>query len=234
MSPDTLFMLPMWYVAFLLSLTCHEAAHALAAKWGGDLTAYNEGQVSLSPLPHMKREPLGTIAFPIITFFLSGWMMGWASAPYDPYWQIRHPRRAALMALAGPIANFILVAIAAVLIRVGITTGVFEAPGSIRFAQLVIASQPGIAEAAATFLSILFSLNLLLGTFNLLPVPPLDGITAIGLFLPEETALKLADIARNSQYVFLGLFVAWKVFDEIFAPIFSFALKLLHPGLTYG
>src|SRR6185369_342258 len=74
---------------------------------GGDPTAYEAGQVSLSPWPHIRREPWGTVLVPLLTFFTyagtgSAWMMGWASAPFDPLWEHRHPRRAAAMALAGP------------------------------------------------------------------------------------------------------------------------------------
>ena len=75
MTPEQIALFPLWYVAFLLSLTCHEAAHALVAKWGGDLTAYSSGQVTLNPLPHIRREPFGTVLVPILSFLLSGWML---------------------------------------------------------------------------------------------------------------------------------------------------------------
>ena len=90
-----------WYVVFLLSTTCHEASHAWAAKLGGDLTAFHGGQVSLDPIPHIRREPFGMVIFPLLTYATGGWMMGWASAPYDPSWSERYPRRAAWMSLAG-------------------------------------------------------------------------------------------------------------------------------------
>ena len=108
MSHNDLVLIPLWYAVFLLSLTCHEAAHAFMAYRGGDPTAYAGGQVTLNPLPHIQREPFGTIVIPLITFVSMGWMMGWASAPYDPLWEDRHPRRAAAMAAAGPAANAIL------------------------------------------------------------------------------------------------------------------------------
>ena len=227
---------PIWYVVFLLSLTCHEAAHALAAKWGGDLTAFNAGQVTLDPIPHMRREPFGTILFPILSFLLSkgSWMIGWASAPYDPAWQQRYPRRAALMALAGPIANFILVLIAALAIWIGIWNGNFLAPQSINFTQVVAPGQTtGLPNALATFFSILFSLNLLLGTFNLLPFPPLDGNTVVGLFLSESAALKFYEFSHNQAFSLIGLFAAWKIFDYVFRPVFVFALNVLYPGASY-
>ena len=89
-----------WYFVFLYSTVCHEAAHAWAAMKLGDDTAYRGGQVTLDPVPHIRREPVGMVIFPIITFFLNAaqgvtWMMGWASAPYDPEWASQNPRHAA-------------------------------------------------------------------------------------------------------------------------------------------
>ena len=118
-----------WYVVFLLSTTCHEAAHAWAAQLGGDLTAFHGGQVSLDPIPHIRREPFGMVIFPLLTYATGGWMMGWASAPFDPHWSERYPRRAAWMSLAGPGANFTLAILAGILIHIGIWTGFFRSPG---------------------------------------------------------------------------------------------------------
>ena len=85
LSPEALVQGLIWYVVFLFSTTCHEASHSLAAKWGGDLTAFRGGQVTLNPLPHMKREPFGMLVVPLLSFLLGDWMIGWASAPYDPF-----------------------------------------------------------------------------------------------------------------------------------------------------
>jgi len=85
LSPEALVQGLVWYVVFLFSTTCHEASHSLAAKWGGDLTAFRGGQVTLNPLPHMKREPFGMLVVPLLSFLLGDWMIGWASAPYDPF-----------------------------------------------------------------------------------------------------------------------------------------------------
>jgi len=233
MRPDQIALAPMWYVIFLLSLTCHEGSHALAAKLGGDPTAFEGGQVTLNPIPHMKREPFGTILFPLLTYFMSGWMMGWASAPFDPRWAQRHPRRAAWMALAGPAANLALVLLAGAAIHVGIVAGIFALPESIRFTHVVAAAPGSVAEGAATFLSILFSLNLLLMAFNLLPLPPLDGITAIGVFLPERAALRVAQWGHQPAFMLLGMVVAWRLFGYLFDPIFNLGLMLLYPGQHY-
>jgi hypothetical protein len=101
-------------ITFIVSTTVHEAAHALFAKLGGDLTAYRGGQVTLNPLPHIRREPFGMVLIPLITLYWSGNQscFGYASTPIDPFWAIRHPRRAALMSAAGPLANLLLAAIA--------------------------------------------------------------------------------------------------------------------------
>ena len=229
LSTEDFALAPLWYIAFLLSLTCHEAAHALAAKWGGDLTAFHGGQVTLNPVPHMRREPWGTILVPWLSYLLGGSMLGWASAPYDPYWQQRYPRRAAWMALAGPIANFIIVLISAVALRIGLANGAFTSPELLNLSRVVDATTTGgFSEAAAVFLSIMFALNLLLGLFNLIPVAPLDGSAAIGLLLPESAALRYLELARNPFFSLVGLLLAWNLFDELFRPVFFAALRLLY------
>jgi Zn-dependent protease len=84
-----------YYVVFLFSTLLHEAAHAWAAMRGGDPTAYHSGQVTLDPLPHVRREPIGMVGLPILSVIISGWPFGFASAPYDPHWAARYPKRAA-------------------------------------------------------------------------------------------------------------------------------------------
>ena len=234
LDPEIMALAPIWYVVFLLSLTCHEAAHALAADWGGDPTAALGGQVTLNPLPHIQREPFGTILVPIISLVLGGWMIGWASAPFDPYWQQRHPHRAAWMALAGPAANLILVIVAAIAIHVGIGMGSFSPPMSAGFTHIVDAEPGGVAESLAPFLSLLFSTNLLLMSFNLIPVAPLDGATVIGLFVSEERALKIYEFMRQPGMSLLGLVIAWRLFGEIFSPLFWFAISILYTGVSYS
>jgi hypothetical protein len=117
-----------WFVAFLFSTTLHEAAHAFAAWRLGDSTAYHGGQASLNPIPHVRREPFGMVLIPIVSYALGGWMFGWASAPFDPMWAARYPKRAGLMALAGPIANLVLVIASGVAITVGNLTGYLRPP----------------------------------------------------------------------------------------------------------
>jgi Zn-dependent protease len=230
LNPEFVTLGLLWYIAFLFSLTCHEAAHALAAKWGGDLTAAEGGQVTLNPLPHIRREVFGTLIIPILSYALGGWMIGWGSAPFDPRWRYQHPHRAAWMALAGPAANFGLVLISALAIRIGIAAGVLAVSESVRFTKIVVATRPGAFEGVAILLSILFSLNLLLGLFNLLPIPPLDGHGALGLFFTEDFARRFTQATRNPSLAMLGLIVGWRVFGYIYNPVFVFALRALYAG----
>ena len=236
LGPEMIALGVIWYVVFLFSTTCHEGAHALAAKWGGDPTAFEGGQVTLSPIPHIRREPFGMVLAPILSYVLysGGWMIGWASAPYDPSWQQRHPRRAAWMALAGPAANFTLMLLAAAGIRAGMAMGYLRAPETASFTRITEAVEPGAAAFAATLLSILFMLNLVLGTFNLLPVPPLDGNAGITLLMSRSSALRFMEWTQTSGYSMLGLIVAWFVYGRILHYISSFALNLLYPGAGYG
>jgi Zn-dependent protease len=223
-----------WYVAFLFSVTAHEAAHAWLAKLGGDLTAYHGGQVSLDPIPHIKREPFGTVVFPLISLFALGWPFGYASAPYDPEWAQRHTKRAALMALAGPASNLILVMLSALFIRIGVSMGCFVAPHSILMTHVTVSSQGGIWAGVALFISMLFSLNLILAVLNVIPFPPLDGSGAIVLFMSDETARRYRQFVSYPAFGWIGLLLAWKVFNPLFSPIFLIAINLLYPGSHYG
>src|SRR5262245_8410082 len=179
-----------WYVVFLFSTPVHEASHAFAALKLGDDTAYRGGQVTLDPTPHIRREPLGMVVVPLLSYLVGGWMIGWASAPYDPHWANRYPKRAGLMALAGPLSNLALMLIAALLIRVGMLLGFFVAPQSVSFDHVTHAVSGGIPFLCSVLLSIGFSLNLLLFLFNLIPFPPLDGGSVPLIFLSEEMADK--------------------------------------------
>lgn len=223
-----------WYVVFLFSTTLHEASHAFVSYRLGDRTAYEGGQVTLNPVPHIMREKLGLVVVPIITFILNGWMIGWASAPYDYNWAMRYPKKSAMMAAAGPSANLFLVILSAVFIHIGINLGGFYVPDTIYFSKIVGAYETGYWPAASKFVSILFSLNLILFVFNLLPIPPLDGSGIIKLFLPEGPARRYMQFLANPGLAFLGLIVAWNLFDYIYSPVWLFVINLVYPGSGFG
>lgn len=222
-----------WYVVFLLSTTVHEAAHAWVAMRGGDLTAYEGGQVSLDPMPHIQRSPFGMVVIPLLSFALNGFMMGWASAPYDPVWARAHPHRAAKMALAGPAANLALVVVAALLIRSAIAMEFLTWPTHLSFISLVGSpDEAGAGEAIALTLSLLFSMNLLMVVLNLIPLPPLDGSSAIGLFLSEENALRVQEWMAQPALAMFGIMGAFFLVGRIFWPVYLVAVGWLYPELS--
>ena len=217
MDAQTLALFPVWYAAFLLSLTCHEAGHALVARWGGDDTAYLSGQVSLNPWPHIRREPFGTVLVPILTYFMgtSRWMMGWASAPYDPRWEDRHPARAALMSAAGPAGELHPVRAR---VRASCGSGSRPACGAIPQDEItvdrLVAAAPGAAglwDAAGRFLSVVMSLNLILGVFNLMPFPPLDGIGGRRRDWCPRCGRCISQWRAVPAIAIVGVILAWRV-----------------------
>lgn len=202
------------FVTLIISLTVHEAAHALFALWGGDRTAYYAGQVTLNPIPHMRREPFGMVVLPLLSVYVSDGNMclGFAHAPIDPIWAYHNPKRAALMSAAGPLANVLLAAIAFAVLW-------FLAPPYSSSAQAV-------REIAGTFLL----LNLLLAVFNLIPLQPLDGAGIVsGLYPP---ARKLYSAIANIPYsgIVIMILLFYKGIGALFWPVFNTVNRWLpHP-----
>jgi Zn-dependent protease len=147
--------------AFLIAVTIHELSHGLAAYYFGDSTAKDEGRLTLNPIKHL--DPVGTIVF--IASSLAGMGIGWAKpVPVNPY-RFRNIRRdMVLVSLAGPFSNFVLAFLLAKLFILGVSVNTL--PGLV----LMIAVQ----------------LNIVLGIFNLLPIPPLDGSKIIPALLPAS------------------------------------------------
>ena len=234
MNTDMITLGIVWYVVFIISLSFHEAAHAYAAMKLGDRTAFHSGLVSLHPFAHMAREPVGMILLPIVSYFYNGWMIGWASTPYDPAWAQRYPKREILMAMAGPLANLILVIVAVVTIRLGFAVGFFYAPETITFSNVTEAGHTGWANSIGVMVSIFFTLNLVLFIFNLLPIPPLDGSSLVPLFLSSESAYRYKELIRQPAFSIIGLVIAWQFFGFLFEPVHLFAINHLYPGVSYG
>jgi Zn-dependent protease len=216
----------LWYVVFLFSTICHEAAHAVTAHWLGDDTAYEGGQVTLNPMPHIQREPWGTVIVPLFFFITSGWMMGWASTPYDFHWALKHPKRSALMSLAGPATNLLLFLLAALAIVIGLQAGWFQ-PGTYELSSIVTAQEAGMKASLAALLSVFFSLNLLLFAFNLFPLPPLDGSGVLAFFMSDRVAEKYMLFAQYSSFKMVAPLFACVILYEIFGTIFYVTVRLL-------
>jgi Zn-dependent protease len=224
----------LWYAVFLFSTVCHEAAHAWTAFKLGDDTAQRGGQVSLNPVPHIRREFVGMVVVPLLAWFTAGWMMGWASAPYNQAWARAYPRRAGLMALAGPAANLGLMLSAALLIRVGLEWRVFDVPFALSPMHITDAMQAGAFAWAAKALSVIFSLNLLLCVFNLLPIPPLDGSSVPLLLLPAQAAARYFDVMSSPVLRVIGLLLILRGLGGFFPDLLRWAGGLLYPHVPFN
>jgi Zn-dependent protease len=211
------------YLMFVFSTTCHEAAHAFVAQRGGDNTAYSHGHVTLDPMPHIVRSPWGMVVAPLIGLYTMGWPIGWASVPYDANWGKRHPLRHAAMSLAGPGANFALALVSIVILRVMIETGVYHLSGTGFHSGFVYLNE-GVPSnsplaALAFLLSKLFTLNLLLGLFNLMPLPPLDGSGVAEGLSPRRLGSLYDRLREIPGHELLGWIAASQLFRYAWAPM---------------
>lgn len=203
----------LFYVVLLVSLVFHEAAHALVAMWGGDRTAYVGGQVTLNPIPHIKREPFGMVILPIAVLVFGAsrgslMCMGFASTPISVAWAARHPNRAALMSLAGPVSNFLLAGLG-VLVLKGLVAADYATsyPGNGGSMTLFISPNfeysSGPVFATAKICTVFVILNAFLGILNLIPWPPLDGAGVLGGFFPR-TIGRFYENVRSQTFLMVG------------------------------
>jgi len=154
-------------VPVILALTVHEYAHALAAHKLGDDTAKNAGRLTLNPLAHL--DPIGTL----MLFFSK--LFGWAKpVPFNPA-NFRNPvRDSTLVALAGPVSNLITAVAVAIIFKIFIVFDLF---------RLLPRSS---VQDVADILSYAILINVAIGVFNMLPIPPLDGFKVLSYFLPHR------------------------------------------------
>src|SRR6476646_3241816 len=190
MNPNTVFQIATWLIPLIIAIVFHEIAHGLVARRLGDPTAEERGRLSLNPIRHV--DPFGTVILPLILAISHAPIFGWAKPVPVNYRRLRHPRRdMVLVALAGPGMNLLLALLGAIILAV--TLSVSSNPNS---ATTVL-----IAGNALNFVLI----NIFLGVFNLLPVPPFDGRRVVEGLLAPPLAIGFRKIGRYSLLVFVML-----------------------------
>ena len=173
---------------FLLAVIVHEYSHGLMAKRFGDTTAERAGRLTFNPVSHV--DPMGTVVFPAICLMLGGAVFGWARpVPIVPR-NFKNVKKGIFwVSFAGPLSNFILGFISAFLLVLINKFGGFEI----------------IGEQFAAMLQFSIFINFILGGFNLIPIPPLDGSRMVSTFLKGEALRKYESFAQYTPFIFLGV-----------------------------
>ena len=201
------------FAVLLLSLTVHEAAHAFTADRLGDPTARLLGRVSLNPAVHV--DPIGTILFPLIALATRLPVIGWAKPVPVNGRNLRHFRRDfMLIAAAGPASNLVIAIAAATVLA------------ALPISPHTLGDSVNVSVPAATILSQLVRLNVLLAVFNMIPIPPLDGGNVLAGILPRPAAALFNQI-RPYGFLLLYALILTHGFEMIVLPPYRFILSWL-------
>ncbi len=198
------------YVVIVLSVVFHEYLHAWTANYLGDPTAKYAGRLTLNPLKHL--DPVGTVILPLLLLFFWGGFIGWAKpVPYNPY-NLRDPRYgSSKVAIAGPMSNFSIALFFGLILRFGIIFNFISIGGFFY-----------IALAWIVFI------NIFLGLFNLIPIPPLDGSKILMDIFPQSKALQFLEQS------FIGIFIAIIIAMTFLGPVAYLFYYLLVGGVFPG
>lgn len=191
----------------IFAITLHEAAHGYAALRFGDRTAQMMGRISVNPLRHI--DLVGTIIVPAITIVLGGILFGWAKPVPVNFNNLRHPKQDMLwVAAAGPAANLVMAVFWAAMIKLA-----FVVPSDYSH-PLALMGMAGV------------TINAILATLNLLPIPPLDGGRIAVSLLPPKCAYKLAQVEPYGLFILIGL-LATGLLGMIIGPFYQSVEQLL-------
>jgi len=177
-------------IPVLFAITLHEAAHGYVARHFGDMTAYQQGRISLNPIRHI--DPVGTILLPILTLLMGGILFGWAKPVPVNFAALRRPKQDMLwVALAGPLANLFMALLWAMLGKLAlILSANYFADPLLKMAQIGI------------------QINVILMILNLLPLPPLDGGRVAVSLLPHRQASILERVEPYGIFILIALAIS--------------------------
>jgi Zn-dependent protease len=214
-----------WFIVLLFSLSFHEAAHAWTSEKFGDDTGRLQGRITLNPIAHI--DLFGTVLFPIVSALSGIPLLGWAKPVQTNPLMWRDKTRANIMvSAAGPISNFILAIVAFIIIKSLIVSGFVYLNGGYYTLVMPLSEQAGFMAPLSVMLSVMLLLNIGLGVFNLIPVPPLDGSHVLEELLPHSMA-EAYDQVRPYGFMLLYLLMFLGVFGAIFVPIYNLVIILL-------
>ncbi len=186
--PDIAYTIAVWAAPILFAITLHEAAHGWVAYKLGDPTAKSLGRITINPIKHI--DPMGTVVVPLFLAMVSPFVMGWAKpVPVEPRYFKSPLLDMALVAVAGPVSNFIMACLWAMFIV--ISNSVMSASPALRF--LAEMGEKGII------------INVVLMVLNLLPILPLDGGRVLAGILPTSLAIPYMRMERFGMLIVLLL-----------------------------
>lgn len=192
------------FIIIIYSIILHEVAHGYAAYVQGDETANRAGRLTLNPLPHI--DMMGSVFVPLLAFLTAGTFFGWAKpVPYNPY-NIRTSKGQAFVASAGVLMNILIAVIAGVTFKILLAQGLLS---------------NGMSEA----LFIIIGVNLSLTFFNLIPIPPFDGMSIIQAFFPRLHIR--SSIIYNPVYMIGAIIIASVLYRSIMPVVIKIALVLI-------
>lgn len=187
----------------IFAITVHEAAHGYVARYFGDMTAQEQGRITLNPMRHI--DPVGTILIPAITLVLGGILFGWAKPVPVNFSRLRSPKKDMLwVAAAGPASNLVMALLWALVIKFSLTF------------------QSGFSEALAYMGAVGIMINVVLMVLNLIPLPPLDGGRIAVSLLPNHLAYQYAKVERYGFFILIALLFTG-ILSKIMSP-FIYAL----------
>jgi len=191
-------------IILIMSVVIHEVSHGYTAELFGDPTARLAGRLTLNPIKHL--DPVGSFLVPVVMYFLGGFILGWAKpVPYNPY-NLSHKRLGeGLVAAAGALSNFLIAIIFGLLIRFAEPLGIGD-------------------EAFFQISQLIVLINVILGVFNLIPIPPLDGSKVLFALLPYHLHHVQEFMERYWPIFIVALLL---FFWQFILPLVSFIFTLL-------